>query len=133
MTYSLDSVNGCWEWGGYRDEKGYGQKRHRGRVDKAHRWAYETFVAPIPAGLEIDHLCRNRGCVNPAHLEPVTHQENLRRATSLITHCPAGHPYDEANTCHGADGRRSCRACMREATRRRRAAVRSAVGNPPEP
>lgn len=79
----------------------------------AHRVAYEHIVGPIPPGMQLDHLCRNRMCVNPEHLEPVTAQENRRRATALITECPNGHPYDEANSKHSPDGRRYCRECKR--------------------
>ena len=72
--------NGCWEWTGGQFPNGYGAFHitHKGTV-YAHRWSYEHLVAPIPNGLQSDHLCRNRPCVNPAHIEPVTCAENLRR------------------------------------------------------
>ncbi|MCA1572428.1 MAG: HNH endonuclease [Chloroflexi bacterium] len=81
----------------------------------AHRWSYETFVGPIPEALALDHLCRNRSCVNPEHLEPVTAGENIRRGeTGLLnrskTCCPAGHEYDAENTYIWRGGRR-CRRC----------------------
>lgn len=70
----------CWEWRGRRTSDGYGLFRI-GRSDRyAHRFAWSALVGPIPAGLELDHLCRNRGCVNPAHLQPVAHAENVRRS-----------------------------------------------------
>ncbi|MGV9482293.1 HNH endonuclease signature motif containing protein [Gordonia aichiensis] len=82
----------------------------------AHRVAYTEWKGPIPEGLEIDHVaangCRNRDCINPLHLEAVTHRENVLRMTGLITHCPAGHPYTPENTKLAGSRRfRNCRAC----------------------
>ena len=76
----VEKTDGCWEWTGAKDGDGYGHLTIAGRVVGAHRFAYELLVGPIPEGLEIDHLCRNRACVKPADLEPVTRAENLRRA-----------------------------------------------------
>lgn len=76
----VDPLVGCWVWTAASNGRGYGRIWVDGRPHPAHRVAYEIHVGPIPAGMEIDHLCRNRGCVNPAHLEPVTRRENLRRA-----------------------------------------------------
>lgn len=100
----------CWVWDGYCTPGGYGYTRVEGRPQYVHRASYEALVGPIPDGLEIDHLCRNKACYNPAHLEPVTQQVNLRRAADAITHCPNDHPYDEANT-RWYRGRRQCKAC----------------------
>ncbi len=111
----------CWPWHGARTKKGYGTFRKDGRTHYAHRVAYERTFGPIPDGLTIDHLCRNKLCVNPAHLEVVTRGENVRRYAATITHCPHGHPYDDENTCVRADGQRDCRACNRERMRRRAA------------
>lgn len=109
----------CWIWIASRTDLGYGKfgvGTALGWVG-AHRFAYELLAGPIPAGLTLDHLCRNTSCVNPVHLEPVTSAENVRRAAAAITHCPAGHPYDEANTRIVKGGYRQCRTCDRERAR----------------
>jgi len=101
---------------------GYGTIVVARRTIRAHRASYEAFVGPIPDGLDLDHLCRNKPCINPAHLEPVTRAENLRRHYALtVTACPHGHAYDHANTYVGPDGKRRCRSCLNERQRRRRA------------
>jgi hypothetical protein len=120
--------DGCWLWTGYRnpEPKNYGRIRVYGRLWTTHRLAYEVLVGPIPEGLTLDHLCRRPPCINPAHLEPVTVQENIARGTQgwnmrIKTHCPRGHPYDEVNTWRDKRGIRYCRACAREKARERRA------------
>lgn len=118
----------CWEWTAARS-RGYGLLRTKGRTTLAHRLVYEEVVGPIPEGLQIDHLCRNRSCVNPDHLELVSQAENLARGISppaLNAHkamCPKGHPYDEVNTATipSRPGWRYCRACNRLNQRKRRA------------
>ncbi len=98
---------------------GYGKfyTAAQGWSGQAHRWAYEKLIGPIAAGLQIDHLCRVRRCVNPAHLEPVTIKENLRRGIShnrTKTHCPRGHLYDGSRTTQGW---RKCPLCTKELNR----------------
>lgn len=117
----------CWLWVASLSHHGYGRFWDGNRMVKAHRFAYKLLVGPIPDGLELDHVlawgCTNRHCVNPSHLESVTGTENIRRGDctrfqSGKTHCPAGHPYDEANTYRRC-GSRYCRTCRR--TRKRKA------------
>jgi len=121
----VEKSEGCWSWTGPCTPNGYGKFRLAGHSRMAHRFAYELLVGPVADELEIDHLCRVRNCVNPAHLEAVTRAENVRRSAigrwqREKTHCPAGHPYDEANTYHppSQPNERMCRACRREASSR---------------
>jgi hypothetical protein len=122
----------CWEWIGGRNRLGYGvfNIRH-GKQTLAYVFAYEQLVGPVPEGKELDHLCRNHPCVNPDHLEPVTHQVNIQRGLAgkiknpqtSKTHCPKGHPYNKENTLFSG-GRRSCRICCREKMRLRRGSIK---------
>lgn len=116
----VDKTDGCWLWVGMTARNGYGKIRsggHAGPLLLAHRVAYELEHGPIPEGLHIDHLCRVRHCVNPAHLEPVTCRVNIIRGEGFAaknyvkTHCKHGHPFDLFNTYWTRDGKRMCRAC----------------------
>lgn len=123
--------SGCIEWiaGLYRN--GYGHfhttqtPTEKARDVYAHRWSYEHHVGPIPEGLSIDHLCRNRRCINPEHLEPVTHRENTLRGVGFAavnaakTHCVQGHRYSPTNTYTDPLGYRHCRTCRRQVDRNR--------------
>ena len=121
------AANGCWQWTAALDRSGYGRfgvsgaTRSERRMRLAHRVSYETHVSPIPEGLDLDHLCGNRACVNPEHLEPVPHVENMRRTRQ--DRCARGHVYDEETTYTYSNGRRSCRACRREWWHERRKGV----------
>lgn len=121
--------NGCWIWCGCLSKDGYGSISVNCKPKLVHRVAYELWREPIPPGLQIDHLCRIRSCVNPKHLEVVTQQENFKRGNKgsaygriqkLKTHCPRGHPYNNFNTykyknqrfcieCHNARRRKGLR------------------------
>lgn len=124
MTDRIDASGDCWLWTGRMMNNGYGRFGHRGVA--AHRAVYEALVGPIPPGREIDHLCRQRACVNPDHMEPVTPSENQRRSHSVSglnaakTHCPQGHPYAGDNLTFEC-GSRICRTCKAAKLRRLRA------------
>lgn len=126
----VNKTDGCWLWMGSKT-RGYGGLRTKAGVSLAHRFAYELLVGPIPDGLPLDHLCRVPACVNPAHLEPVTPAENVRRARpyrtyELQSHCKRGHPLagDNITVNLNAQGRtiRHCRTCEHERYLRRRCA-----------
>lgn len=121
----------CWVWTGMLNPGGYGYFNRPGLSRLPHRLAYEWARGPIPDGLDLDHLCHlppctggvecpHRRCVNPDHLDPVTRADNTRRSPLTLTganirktHCPKGHPYDEANTATSKAGKRKCRECNR--------------------
>lgn len=126
-NYIPEPNSGCWLWTGALFNTGYGSiygARGPYTQDAAHIVSYRFFVGPVPEGLELDHLCRVRCCINPAHLEPVTHLENMRRSPFPVltqlgqlqaakTHCPHGHPYSGGNLIIRPGGKRSCAECCR--------------------
>lgn len=123
----VDRTEGCWLWTAWKSYAGYGLFKLDGKQVKAHRFAYELLVGPIPDGLQLDHLCRIRNCVYPTHLEPVTCRENVLRGEGIAasksrqTHCIHGHPFDEENT-YQRTGRRNCRECQRAIERKKQGA-----------
>lgn len=118
---------GCWIWDGNLSQWGYAKY-----PINVHRFTYEQFVGLIPEGLEINHLCEHPACVNPEHLEAVTHRENMAYGHTIIaqqlrrTHCPEGHPYDGPNLYTDPRGNRQCRECRRRDMRAYRGRRRSA-------
>ncbi len=121
---------GCIEFTGSIDVAGYGRIHKDGRPQRPHRVAYELVNGPIPDGMQLDHLCRNRACVNPGHLEPVSCRENLMRGegpsalNAVKTQCAHGHTFDPDNTYYAPNGHRGCRQCRKEADRRYRSKLR---------
>lgn len=120
----------CWLYDGYLNPDGYGWARADGKSQRTHRAVFEAFFGPIPDGLVLDHLCRNRACYNPSHLDPVSQGENTRRGLQGAlrerrTHCPQGHEYTPENTREHRNKNNTtvqeCRTCNRVRMRRQRA------------
>ena len=112
--------SGCWIWCYYVNHNGYGHLMYQGNCYRAHRVSYQCFVGPIPDGMEIDHLCRVRSCVNPSHLEVVDRLENRRRGGApggalytRPTHCRVGHALTGTNIIKKSERRVQCRICHR--------------------
>lgn len=125
------NTNGCWVWHGSLNQYGYGRISVKidgqWKVQASHRVSYETFVGPIAPTLQIDHLCRNRACCNPAHLEAVTRKENILRgvgapaSNARKAFCPKGHPYAGSNLVLATGNNRQCRICNNAKARAYRA------------
>ena len=115
--------NGCWLWTKAISEGWYGVISFDGKTYKAHKILYEIIVGPVEDGLELDHLCREPSCVNPFHLEQVTHRENILRGTGCAatnaakTHCKNGHALDGINLYINNRGDRVCKTCKRQRDR----------------
>ena|SRR5215831_11213550 len=124
--YLPDKENSCWEWAGKPKSNGYGSITIKRKPHIAHRVIYEFSIGKIQDGMELDHLCRNRICVNPNHLEPVTHLENMLRGVGIVavasrkTHCPKGHPLsgDNLHPYYLKRGHRQCKICHMENCRK---------------
>lgn len=117
-------MSSCWRWCGAVTGSGYGHLSIDGELVKAHRFVWEITHGPIPPGLEIDHLCRVRNCVNPDHMELVTHKENINRGLRgrMVTHCPQGHEYTSDTLL--SKPRRDCKVCHAKRERDRRGRVK---------
>ncbi|MFI7468154.1 HNH endonuclease signature motif containing protein [Nonomuraea sp. NPDC049646] len=119
----VDKAGQCWNWTAATTHDGYGRFKVAGATVCAHRWAYEQIVGDIAEGLQLDNLCRNRRCVNPEHLEPVTCRENLLRGNTLQadnatkTHCKHGHEFTPENIIARGERGRECRECNRQRSR----------------
>ena len=138
----VDKSTDCWHWTGSKTSKGYGQFKLNGKNRLVHRVSYETLKGTIPDGLVVDHLCRNRGCVNPSHMDIVTSGENVLRGVgptaqfARATHCIHGHPFDKNNTfiykrsttTERVCITRVCITCNRQSTRERRARLKLSSG-----
>lgn len=122
--------DGCWRWDGSLTSTGYGRIGHGGRAsnggkrERAHRVTHRLLKGPIPEGTELDHLCRNTRCVNPDHLDAVTHRVNIQRARGTETHCGRGHERTPENTYVSRAGFRNCRECTRILGRERKRETR---------
>src|SRR5690242_2026375 len=112
----MEPNTGCWLWVGAKNLQGYGRAFFDGKLHQAHRLMFSLIVGPVPVEMELDHLCRQPACINPKHLEVVTHLENMRRAPrwqKRITRCANGHEFDGIGS-----RQRWCRICKRANWRR---------------
>ena len=128
-----NALTGCWEFVGSRLPSGYGILWNGNRPEGAHRIAYRLFIEDIPNGLEVDHKCNNRSCVNPDHLCLLSHKDNIRKSASIMgenfrkTHCKRGHPLSGENLFIAKSGSRQCRECMKLHARNAKARKKHAL------
>lgn len=121
--YLAITDEGCWEWQRARTPNGYGKIHINRSLQYVHRLSHEVWVGPLVDGLEVDHLCVNPPCANPAHLEAVTRRVNTLRSRNFTaeqarqTHCIHGHPFNQANTYIAPNGSRNCRECRKRVKR----------------
>jgi hypothetical protein len=129
----VDKTGDCWEWTAALNNRGYGRFRMPDGHVTAHVMSFRLTYGPVPTGKEVHHICENRKCVRPTHLQAVTHRENLLASGTLPginakkTHCLNNHPFNEENTAMTKAGKRRCRTCVRERARLRR--QRERLGN----
>ena len=130
--WTPEPMSGCWLWTGTVDLKQYGRFSKQGRLCSAHRIAWELYRGSIPTDRNVLHRCDNPSCVNPDHLFLGTLTDNMRDMarkgrsySQRLTHCPAGHPYNDANTYLGDKGYRRCRVCRARIHREYRARIRT--------
>jgi hypothetical protein len=119
LLAKIEHVADCWQWTGAKQPTGYGSLWNGARPEQAHRISFRLYKGEIPKGCEIDHLCRNRGCVNPEHLRAVPHRENMRVSDTVMGRnaakmfCKKGHPLAGTNLYVSPKGSRQCRECLR--------------------
>ena len=119
LSRTKTSIDGCWEWQGCLNGKGYGSAKWNGREQTVHRIFYVAFIGPVPHGKELHHKCDNRRCVKPSHLVPLTRKEHIRLSQNAAwpfidaIRCKNGHEYTPENTHIRSDGGRRCLTCVR--------------------
>lgn len=125
--YTVNPLTDCWEWNKPK-KNGYGQFYHNGTMRRSHIFSYELYYGNVPEGMVLDHLCKNKACCNPDHLETVSQKTNVRRGRAgesckerafLQTHCKRGHKFTVDNTYVSKVGARHCRACRTDRTQER--------------
>ncbi|MBS7545076.1 HNH endonuclease signature motif containing protein [Ancylobacter oerskovii] len=131
VKFIADPDTGCWNWHGAKQPTGYGTLWNGRRPEQAHRISYRLFCGEIGEGNEIDHICRNRGCINPEHLRAVPHRENMRVSNTAMGRnaaklfCKRGHPFEGSNLIITPRGARQCRACVNMLARKYKARKRA--------